>query len=456
MHISRVTIENMKGFKSLDLDLHHGHGELAGWTVLAGRNGSGKTTLLRSLALGVAGPRLAGRLCDMSGWLRAGTKTMSVSVTVTHPVNKDLRPSPNHLSSDTWGVPMEVGVQGTLVWRLPESTPPDFTVDREPELTPESLQSMDVPFWSGNIQGQSWFAAGYGATRRVLRDDRSSDSGAAHGRVAALASLFQDGSSLDGAITRLKGIFLRSLDINLDSAQRVQAKGLLDFLCGLLNDDLLPDGVFVERVDSRGLWAKQGSSSLLLEDLSDGFRIVAALVVDLVLQLSLDGHGFSPGRFDSKHHRTHPSVAGVVLIDEADLHLHVSWQQKLGFWLKAHFPNIQFIVTTHSPFICQAADLIIRLPPPNSDEPAAAASAEEFKAVINGSADDAVMSDLFGLESSRSAKAEERLTELARLERLVRKDLATLEEQRQYKELDAQMPASADVDRMLRSLERAR
>jgi predicted ATP-binding protein involved in virulence len=43
------------------------------------------------------------------------------------------------------------------------------------------------------------------------------------------------------------------------------------------------------------------------------------------------------------------SSPGVVIIDEIDAHLHVSWQKRIGGWLKTHFPNIQFIVTTHSP-----------------------------------------------------------------------------------------------------------
>lgn len=40
---------------------------------------------------------------------------------------------------------------------------------------------------------------------------------------------------------------------------------------------------------------------------------------------------------------------GVVLIDEIDLHMHPSWQRKVMGVLKKTFPNIQFIVTTHSP-----------------------------------------------------------------------------------------------------------
>ncbi|MFN0199970.1 MAG: AAA family ATPase [Bacteroidia bacterium] len=45
---------------------------------------------------------------------------------------------------------------------------------------------------------------------------------------------------------------------------------------------------------------------------------------------------------------------GVVLIDEIDLHLHPKWQKQIIENLKKVFPKIQFIVTTHSPFIIQS------------------------------------------------------------------------------------------------------
>src|SRR5438132_1106565 len=59
---------------------------------------------------------------------------------------------------------------------------------------------------------------------------------------------------------------------------------------------------------------------------------------------------------------------GVVLIDEVDSHLHPEWQRQIGFWLKRHFPKMQFIVTTHSPLICQAADVkgLFHLPAPGA------------------------------------------------------------------------------------------
>ena len=46
---------------------------------------------------------------------------------------------------------------------------------------------------------------------------------------------------------------------------------------------------------------------------------------------------------------------GVVLIDEVDAHLHPTWQRRIGLWFREHFPKLQFIVSTHSPLICQAA-----------------------------------------------------------------------------------------------------
>jgi predicted ATP-binding protein involved in virulence len=45
---------------------------------------------------------------------------------------------------------------------------------------------------------------------------------------------------------------------------------------------------------------------------------------------------------------------GIVLIDELDLHLHPKWQRTIVQKLKDTFPRIQFITTTHSPFIVQS------------------------------------------------------------------------------------------------------
>jgi predicted ATP-binding protein involved in virulence len=47
---------------------------------------------------------------------------------------------------------------------------------------------------------------------------------------------------------------------------------------------------------------------------------------------------------------------GIVIIDEIELHLHPQWQQSIVHSLTSTFPNIQFIITTHSPQILSTVD----------------------------------------------------------------------------------------------------
>ena len=50
-----------------------------------------------------------------------------------------------------------------------------------------------------------------------------------------------------------------------------------------------------------------------------------------------------------------------MLIDELDLHMHTSWQRKVLNVLRDTFPNIQFIITTHSPQILGEMDDSVNL-----------------------------------------------------------------------------------------------
>lgn len=78
--------------------------------------------------------------------------------------------------------------------------------------------------------------------------------------------------------------------------------------------------------------------------LSDGYKIVLVLVLDLVsriLEANAELPGMTPERL--------LEAEGIVLIDEVDLHLHPSWQQRILGDLRRTFPHLQFIVSTHSP-----------------------------------------------------------------------------------------------------------
>lgn len=72
--------------------------------------------------------------------------------------------------------------------------------------------------------------------------------------------------------------------------------------------------------------------------LSDGYSAIISIVTELLLRM--EAH-------DAKNY----NLEGIVLIDEIETHLHVDLQKKVLPFLINFFPRIQFIVTTHSPFI---------------------------------------------------------------------------------------------------------
>lgn len=80
--------------------------------------------------------------------------------------------------------------------------------------------------------------------------------------------------------------------------------------------------------------------------LSDGEKCTLAMFGDLARRLALA----NPSRENPLEGE------GIVLIDEIELHMHPSWQRKVLKVLREIFPNIQFIVTTHSPQILGEAD----------------------------------------------------------------------------------------------------
>jgi predicted ATP-binding protein involved in virulence len=85
----------------------------------------------------------------------------------------------------------------------------------------------------------------------------------------------------------------------------------------------------------------KGNSKLSFDQLSSGERTLIALVADLTRRLCLA----NPNAENPLHGN------GIVLIDEIDVHLHPKWQQKVVTKLREVFPNVQFVVTTHSPLV---------------------------------------------------------------------------------------------------------
>ena len=106
--------------------------------------------------------------------------------------------------------------------------------------------------------------------------------------------------------------------------------------------DLFDDNSIKLKFDYRKLNFKihqDGREDFGLNELSDGFSAVLDIVMNLILRMEKTREGLA---YDKE---------GIVLIDEVETHLHIELQKKIMPFLTSFFPNIQFIVTTHSPFV---------------------------------------------------------------------------------------------------------
>ena len=151
-----------------------------------------------------------------------------------------------------------------------------------------------------------------------------------------------------------------------------------------------------------------------VENLSDGYRSILSMTFELIRQLAAT---YGANKIFDPEDPSKIVVPGVVLIDEIDAHLHPTWQQRVGRWFRDHFPAIQFIVSTHSPLICQAADVgsIFRLPRPGSDDKPEMVTGLARERLLYGNVLDAYGTGAFGEVTTRSPEAMERLSRLAEL-----------------------------------------
>lgn len=88
---------------------------------------------------------------------------------------------------------------------------------------------------------------------------------------------------------------------------------------------------------------EDGKQPYDFNQLSDGYASILSIVTDIILRME----GGGAESYD---------VQGVILIDEIETHLHIDLQKKILPFLTRFFPKLQFIVTTHSPFVLSSIE----------------------------------------------------------------------------------------------------
>lgn len=100
----------------------------------------------------------------------------------------------------------------------------------------------------------------------------------------------------------------------------------------------------IELAPARMVLTNEQGDDLQIDQLSGGYKAVLSVVADIAKRLTIANP-------DSENPLEEEAV---ILIDELDLHLHPKWQKSIVDDLKRTFPNCQFIISTHSPFIIQS------------------------------------------------------------------------------------------------------
>jgi len=244
---------------------------------------------------------------------------------------------------------------------------------------------------------------GYGALRRSAE---ASVEGSTSGHSAA--SLFSDDAQLiSGSEWLLRADYAAST--TTDDRAAIRRDKIRAALIGLLPDvsDIRVAGLDEETPRPR-IDVQTHYGWVPMRALSLGYRSMIAWVVDLASRM-----------FEAYPESADPlAEPAIALVDEIDLHLHPRWQREITEHLDRLFPNVQFVVTAHSPLVVQGAGVTnVAVLRRVRDHVEILNDPEEVR---GWRVDQILTSDLFGLRSARPVEIErllERQQELVLLDK---------------------------------------
>lgn len=390
MWVQELTLENIKCFERTSFKLGSGDGPYP-WVTLLGENGGGKSTVLQALGVLLAGAESVQSLLPRPvGWLRDQGYPGLIKVQI-HQGDDDSGQFGTEKIRKSFGYSFNVtGTKRLIINNKHYNEPAVF----------ETANSRKHHSWLRQnayaADAAGWFAAGYGPFRRLTHEDQIVvPSPERHARYTNFLTQFDE----DEPLSTFERWFVY-LDYRISKGTErssQEARRQRDLAAEAIND-LLPDDTRYSHVTEEGrVMFTCGGADVPTSSLSDGYRSTLAVAGDLVWRLML--------AFPQSDNPL--SEEGVVLIDELDIHLHPTWQRDIAGWLRSRFPNIQFIVATHSPFIAVGAGpdaVTLRLRVEDGD-----ARVRRVRDLSASSVDDVLRSPAFGLVSTFSPQTQERL-----------------------------------------------
>jgi len=327
MRIDQLVVQNFKGFEHQTINFS------PQFNVLIGDNATGKTAILDALAVGL-------------GALFQGFDEIS-----SRPIKSDeMRHIGYQMGAELKLEPQPPAIvrcrgelvdSGVITWEcsLPLPGKSQTTYKKAKSLIDKAKQllqrvragdkSLILPVLSYYGTGRLWVQKSE-PVKTVKPDSRLSEY------KGCLSPASDEKRLLRWLKTMEIAALQRQVSIGALEGLRDAVKNCLEG-CQSVYFDIPHDELIATLADEQILPAKM---------LSDGQRITLGMVADIAYKAA----SLNPQLENNAPKKT----PGIVLIDEIDLHLHPNWQRKIIKNLTTAFPLIQFITTTHSPFIIQA------------------------------------------------------------------------------------------------------
>lgn len=349
MWIRSLSLQNFRCFErlALPLDPHV--------TVLVGANGAGKTAVLDALAVAIGGWLSGtGQAANEDRPLQASDARLVRQDTGALPTVNPVFPVSVAATAEIpgWGGQHDMFEGTNMAWSRELARPGGRTSRagtvelREAAAAAEQRASTDpnalLPLFAHLGTGRRWLVkrtlaarpqtrsrfSGYAACLEQASDQKRFEAWMRQQELAhlqAVATAQEAGRPVEGSHAGAREAVLDAVVTSLEGCRR--------FSYSVAHRELR-----VEFADGR---------LLPFACLSDGQRTLILLAADLAwraVQLNPSLGREAPRR-----------TAGVVLIDEIELHLHPRWQHTVLDRLRAAFPSLQFVVTTHSPQVVASA-----------------------------------------------------------------------------------------------------
>ena len=405
MYIERIRIENFRTFRFAEIELLHPDCTAADLkqrfglellcpnvNLILGNNGLGKSAFLKAVALSCLGPTVRDSGIFPYRFVRREPGSAEVTTEIKRKLNVPGKPltmpstrsliKANFLTHDQDGVPRNRPLVSSV------------RIDRRGDLETMRFLDRDSKDWNAIFSDEvdAFFFVGYGASRRT--EEKSNVDSAARrrkgtARAQRVRGLFED----DASLIPLSFWLPRYTTDNPGRAKQVMP----------LLREITGEGhyTFTGELEKDEYLFQKESQLVPFPALSDGYKAFFGWVSDLLYHVCMTaprGKRLTENR-------------GIVLVDEIDLHLHPSWQLEILPRLSKSLPNIQFIVTSHSPLIAGSLQWVnlIALEPASSQSTVL----ERKQVAIHGlDADQVLLSPFFALQSTRTGARAQRLREL--------------------------------------------